>query len=88
MLACFVASIQAKHFGTTSAFKVSVLMLRRMVAGIKILVMLNVFFTRTITKDAVISCNLMGQSGIGQAIEGAIQCDAIHVDESILQILM
>lgn len=48
----------------------------------------TVFGTGAVAEDAIITGNLVRQSGFGQAIERTVQGDPVHIDEGILNILM
>ena len=74
--------VETKYPGATRAFEMSVLML-----GWMILVARS-FTASAITKHPVIARNFMCQSGIGQAIQCAVQGDPIHFGQGVLHFQM
>lgn len=75
--------LHAEYFGAACAFEMPVLML-----AAAVLVTVDLFVTDAVTKYPVITGNLVRQAGIGQAVKRPVQCDAVHVRQSILHIQM
>ncbi|MNN70398.1 hypothetical protein D3C81_1862450 [compost metagenome] len=53
-----------------------------------VIAVLIVFGAGVVAEDAVIAGNLVCQARIGQAIQRAIQRDAVHLDQFVLHVLM
>ena len=86
------AAVKTEYTGTASALEVPMLVLGRIVAVATVL-MLTMFMminasACVVAEDAVVTGNFVCQAGFGQAIQGPIQGDAIHVDQLVLNILV
>lgn len=81
------AAVQAEHLGAARALEMSVLVLG-MMARIAMCAAIAMLGAGAVAEHAVIAGNLVGQAGVGQAVERAVQGDPVHVDELILHVLM